>query len=769
MTIWPFSPLMWQTQAGTFRSSVTWEATFPVVVVVVVALAFVALLVRQWLDLAPRTSRRARRGLTALRFGAYALVLMMLLNPSLLIQKVMVVLPQLAVLVDTSGSMGLSAGGEATRLQGVVDYLHDEQRSALDNLAERYEMTLYQFDDGVRMLPREDLPQVQPGGQRTDLVGAVSQVLDDSRSAPPAGVLLLSDGVHHGSDTGLGYLKRAGVPVVAVGVGDLDTYRDIRVVDVQAPSLTFLHYPADVSATVQVWGYAGETLAVVLQRDGRVVATQRMKVNSDDSEHRMVFPLEPDTIGEFAYTISIAPRLGEALTDNNRVDFPLSVVRDKIRVLLVCGSPTWNYRFLRQALKLDPSIDLLSFVILRTANDVVNVPESQLSLIPFPTERLFTRELRNFDLIIFENFDSRRYFPVTYLQNVARYVRRGGAFAMVGGPLAFSQGGYVGTPIEAILPVSLRRERRDYQEATHQLELTDEGRSHPITRLSSDDRENERIWASMPELDGLNLVGEPKPGATVLAVTGDSAENGAGVPLLAMHPVGEGRSLALMTDYTWKWNFQLAGRMDSNQYYLQFIRQMVRWLIHDPVLNQVRSMADAREFPVGSDVTGLFQVLQDDYRPATEAELRPTLRTPRGEEMALPYRPTGKPGEYRYRFRAEEEGLYELDVEARIHDKKHDANRLLLPVRRPGDENQLGAPDHDLLRDIAARTDGTFFALGDAERPTLAGLAQFFGGEPDYRVLEETRLRLRESLPLFLALLTVLAVEWWWRRRAGLL
>ena len=109
MTIWPFSPLMWQTQAGTFRSSVTWEATFPAVVVVVVAL-----LVRQWLDLAPRTSRRARRGLTALRFGAYALVLMMLLNPSLLIQKVMLVLPRLAVLVDTSGSMGLSAGGEPT-------------------------------------------------------------------------------------------------------------------------------------------------------------------------------------------------------------------------------------------------------------------------------------------------------------------------------------------------------------------------------------------------------------------------------------------------------------------------------------------------------------------------------------------------------------------------------------------------------------------------------------------------------------------------------
>ena len=80
----------------------------------------------------------------------YALVLGMLLNPALLIQKVMLILPQLAVLVDTSGSMGLATDEEGTRLQGVVDYLHDEQRSALDKLAERYEIALYQFDDTLR-------------------------------------------------------------------------------------------------------------------------------------------------------------------------------------------------------------------------------------------------------------------------------------------------------------------------------------------------------------------------------------------------------------------------------------------------------------------------------------------------------------------------------------------------------------------------------------------------------------------------------------------
>ena len=502
-------------------------------------------------------------------------------------------------------------------------------------------------------------------------------------------------------------------------------------------------------------GISWRASPVVLKRAGRVVATKTAQVTADVFEQQVQFEIEPEEVGEFTYTVSVAPHLGEALTENNQADFPLSVARDKIRVLLVCGSPTWNYRFLRQGLKQDPSIDMISFVILRTPTDVVNVPESQLSLIPFPTQRLFTQELKNFDLIIFENFSYQLYFPWYYLENVRKYVQEGGAFAMIGGMLAFSQG-VRGTPIEEILPVALRPDRNDYRTVTQRLVLTEEGKAHPITRLSPDATENQRIWDMLPELDAFNLVGQVKPGATVLGISSGRLDDRPAVPLLAMQRFGEGRTLALMSDYIWKWNFQMAGRLDSNQYYLQFVRQMVRWLIRDPILKQVRIMADASEFPVGSEVTGTLQVLQDDYRPTENATLSTKLRTPHGTETPVQYVPTGNPGEYRYRFRADEEGIYELDVQADIGGKTHEANRLLLRVQRPGDESQHAAPNHKLLRDIAERTGGTFFPIYAPARPSVASLIEFFGGAPSYKVLEETQLRLRETLPLFLAVLGVL-------------
>jgi uncharacterized membrane protein len=761
-------PMLWQTNTGLFRSTLLWEYTLPLAVTGLLAAGFIVLIVLQWRDLSRRVATGTRWGLCLLRGLAYVLMLLMLLNPTLMIQKVLRLLPDLAVVLDTSSSMALPDAPGRSRLDSARQYLRTGTPSPLEAFAKHYQVKLYQFDETARPLSASDLGTIEANGHTTDITGSLITLLEENRATPPAGVLLLSDGGHHGPDTGLAYLRQANLPVVTAGIGHPDAYQDVHVASVQAPSLTFLHYPVTVQATLHIWGYAGAHIPVVLKRAGRVVSTQAVQVNSTASEYQVAFEVLPEDIGEFTYTVSVAPRLDEALTDNNAKTFPLSVARDKIRVLLVCGSPTWNYRFLRQALKQDPSVDLISFVILRTPSDVVNVPESQLSLIPFPTRRLFTQELHNFDLIIFENFSFQSYFPWYYLENVRDYVRNGGAFAMIGGHLAFAQGGYAGTPIEEILPVTMRHDRNDYRALPQRMLLTPEGMRHPITRLASDPQENERVWQSLTDLDAINLVAQAKPNATVLGVSSGRFADAPSAPLLAVQRFGEGRTLALMTDYTWKWNFQMAGQLDSNQYYLQFIRQLGRWLIRDPGLKQVRIMADATEFPLGSEVTGTVKVLQDDYQPAPKAMPAARLQTPAGIGQPLQLVPTQNPGEFEYRFRADDAGLYSLDVQADIGSTTHEANRLLLRVTSPGGEHQNAVPNHTLLKEIADQTGGAFFALDDPGRPTLSSLVDFFGGQPDYKVLEEYRQRLRESFPVLMLVLACLAVEWWWRRRVGL-
>src|SRR6266849_2362129 len=181
MIHFPFYPFVWQTASGTFRSSLTWEMALSFTLTLGIAIGFVLLLVLQWRDLRQRVSRPVRRSLCLLRAVAYLLVLGMLLNPALLIQKVLQILPPLVVMLDTSGSMALSESGKPSRLQQVRDYLHSGAHPDFTMLAQHYQLKLYQFDETARALPVERMAEVQAGGRSTDILGSLATVLEEQR------------------------------------------------------------------------------------------------------------------------------------------------------------------------------------------------------------------------------------------------------------------------------------------------------------------------------------------------------------------------------------------------------------------------------------------------------------------------------------------------------------------------------------------------------------------------------------------------------------
>jgi hypothetical protein len=197
----------------------------------------------------------------------------------------------------------------------------------LQALREDYQIKLYQFDETARSLPIQHFDTLSATGPSTDIIGSLSSILEEHRAAPPVGVLLLSDGTHHKSNTGLEFLRQAGVRVVAVGVGTPATYRDIRVAAVQAPTLAFLHYPVEVNATLQTWGYRGNAPNRPQRREVDAKCTSLRGLEQQLLNHARV-------IGDHHYG-GVAPAWRGPYREQCK-DFPLSVARDKIRVLLVC-------------------------------------------------------------------------------------------------------------------------------------------------------------------------------------------------------------------------------------------------------------------------------------------------------------------------------------------------------------------------------------------------------------------------------------------------
>ena len=247
-----------------------------------------------------------------------------------------------------------------------------------------------------------------------------------------------------------------------------------------------------------------------------------------------------DRAGVRILEIGIESPAGDAGPENDRRFVTLHVARERVRVLHVAGQPTNDVRALRQWLKSDASVDVVAFFILRTPADQTMASQEDLALIPFPVDELFSIHLSSFDAVVLQDFDAQPYGLERHLPSLARYVRNGGGLIMVGGPNSFVAGGYAGTPLGQVLPVTLDGSPGATAADTAPFvpQWTEQGRAAPVLAPL-----RTILGDELPSMPGANVLGDVRPGGVVLWTHPTRAtKSGAKMPVLAIGDQGDGRS-----------------------------------------------------------------------------------------------------------------------------------------------------------------------------------------------------------------------------------
>ncbi len=285
-------------------------------------------------------------------------------------------------------------GGPA-RAAAAASFL-GRHRGALERLSDRVDLEWYAFGSEASPAdPAEVTRGLAPAAGRTDLLGALEAVAagGGGSSRRLAGALVVSDGADNAaladglSGAARGRLRALGVPVNAVAVGR-SAPRDLAIERLAVDDFAFVRNTVTVEATLRARGFGAEDVQVVLRREGRVVASTTVRLERGRDRYTVPLSFAPDQTGTFVFTVAAPVFPGEAVVENNQRSFVLRVIRDRVRVLLVAGRPSWDVRFLRGLLKQDPNVDLVSFFILRTNADQPGSQE-ELSLIPFPVAEIF--------------------------------------------------------------------------------------------------------------------------------------------------------------------------------------------------------------------------------------------------------------------------------------------------------------------------------------------------------------------------------------------
>lgn len=645
--------------------------------------------------------------LLSLRLAALVLAALAVLRPAREVDLVRAKRSPLVVVADDSRSMALGPkppGPEAARWLAAGAFE--------ETLGELYRLEYLGLGDPPPVLDPATLGEGGGFARGETPLGRTLEAL--ARLRPDlAGVVVVSDG----RDTERPGAPPQGLPFpVYAAAPEAGGAPDLWVEAVETPPVAFIRTPVDVRVRLGVQGLPPGPATVTLVEGGRPLAAQVLEVGPAGAEGVLSFV--PQRTGRKAYRVEVSPWPGEAGAENNRSQFSLNVVRDKTRVLLVGGTPSWDVKFLRRRLGQDPGVDLITFLILRTPQDLTLVPQDELSLIPFPTQELFSQELPSFDAVLFANFDYAPYVPRHYLDNLVRFVEEaGGGFAMLGGDRSFSLGGYEGTPLERILPVEFSGAApgRAYSAARFRPRLTEEGARHPLFQWLPDPASTRDLWNRLPELEGMNWVLRAKGGAVVLAENPEARTEYGPQPLVALGEYGNGRTLAVACDSLWRWGLPHAQGGGEDAAYRAFWTRALRWLIHDPEMELVRLSLPPGPLRAGGKVVLKARVLDRAYNPARGARVTGSLGGDGREAVPVAWSETA-PGEYataELRFPAA--GLWRVEVQGSLGGVFLGRDAAELPVEPESPEALRLGVDRKYLEALAQDTGGGVFPLGDRE------------------------------------------------------
>lgn len=790
--------------------------------------------------------------LTALRSLAFLALLVLFLDPRWRTEREITRPSRVLFLVDTSLSMlvtDVPAPGSAvpvSRARQVVDAL--DNTDLLEQLRKTHEVVVWRFDQDLKrvapldrlkaqaqgagadppegaagaeagpagkdetkpasakvvwadlLLPPDDRPPEKgrpaqgraPYGNETRLGQNLKQLIANERSAPLAGVVVVSDGGQNAGvspDAAAELAREAKVPVFAIGVGSDRKPANVRVSDLIAPARA---YPGDrftVTAYVQAQEMAEQRVTVeLLSRaaasgpskeagTGQLEDSRQIILGTDGEVLPLKFEIAPSEPGRRVYCVRVQPPKTDGDPADNFREADVDVVDRKNKVLVVAGGPTREYQFLRNLLYRDKSTTV--DVYLQTAQPGVSQEADQI-LDDFPSLR---EELYEYDCVVAFDPDWRAIGPGAADVLESWVAEQGGGLVLVAGPVHMGEtvGGWVDdasmAKVQALYPVEFIRRLTvgsvsDYTaEEPWPLEFTRAGLEADYLWLADTASASQAVWSEFKGVYSFFPVRGAKPGATVLARFSDprSGAGTDGAPYFVTHFYGSGRVFYLGSGEMWRL------RAVDDTHFEQFYTKLIRHVSQGRLLR--------------GSTRGVLLVGQEQYQLGNTVEVRAQLSNaqmqplerPEGVSVQVMHQESGagqaltllpdpaRLGTFSGQFTVLKEGTYRLELP--VPDSADERLAQTVKVRIPKLESETPQRNDAVLSRIAKATEGGEYYLGFDEAVSGAGdkkpLAEMVKDMTRTTVVLETPNNERKEfwLTVILAVLCVtFFLEWTIRR-----
>ncbi len=665
-----------------------------------------------------------RSVLASLRAALLVWIAILLAGPELVLPRERVERDRVIVLVDRSESMrveDVAMAGEPRR-QSRDKQLQDLLQAsvgAFEAIAERHDPMWIGFGGDASALPgREDSAVPDLGASdrpRTRLGRAIAESIDAARGAAISSILVLSDGRSDDPPSRelMRRLAEDGVEVFVVPLGSDVPLGDLAVREVEAPARAFMRDEIPVEVRLGSTGSRGfERVEVRLvdEASGEVLA--RREVDRDSIDQPLVLAAKPERAGVLRWRVEVAS--GEASADlvaeNDARTVEIEVVDRPLRVLYIDGYPRWEYRYLKNLLVREPSIES-SVMLVSADRDFAQEGNLPLARLPRSPE-----EFAAYDLLVLGDVPAGFFSPEQQEMMRELVAARGAGLLVVGGP-RFAPRSWEGTPLAEMLPFSgplaLPSIDRDVS-----MRPSDAARRLGVLGWAADETggfpeevsDPQTAWARLRWAQAID-PDRLKPASETLA------ESERGEPLLIRMRYGAGQSMHLATDETWRWRY---GRGETLQE--RFWIPLLRLLGRDAIAadgSAIRLRAAPASIALGDRATLELEIEDARALDLDLASVAVSIEQDgvRVGEIDLPRTADGL---HAAAWSAESTGLFVFRVaESDLLRLGASGAVAEIEVVRPDDEWRNPETDHASLRTLADSTGGAVVEADPAALETL--------------------------------------------------
>ena len=632
------------------------------------------------------------------------------------------------------------------------------------------------------------LPVLVADGRGTDIHSAIRELLNDPSQL--SAIIISTDGQHNGSGDLIelaAEAKKKKIPIFVIPFGDPKPPKNLKVDNLAVRSPVRPAEPFEIDAVVYANQVDLDKINVELVQHDVNPTTEKLEnetvietkeVDLKGNLIRVGFQHTPNNPGKYVFSIRAQVIEDETETDDNvKSTEVVQVIDQKVKVLLIAGAPTWEYRMVKRLLHRDSSISLSCWL---QTMDEDRPQEGNEPIVELPRT---IEQLGVYNVILM--FDPNpNEFDEEWIKTLRQFVRRkAGGFLYMTGPKYSTEFVTLNRlkVIREILPVRFGEDLIDMGELS---DINRPGKmlpvefnlDHPVMKFDADPAANKDLWALMPSIYWSFPTLAAKPTARVLLESGMQINADGNSPLLVSGRFGAGNVLYMGFNGTWRWR-----RVGIQaQYFDRFWIQIIRFLVETRSL-QGKSRGiidpDRTEYEIGDRVTLTAQVLDERFEPYTAQHIEAKIQGEDGRvrPIKLNLLP-GQPGNYRASYVAQQTGTFKISINLGTEEDEELIVPISFRVFPPRIESTAFWQNRTLLKKIASESDGQY--LTHDKVSNLAELLPRLETKTDINrppiPFWDTKLQLwGNEIPLryfvFSLLVLLLTVEWAVRKKTKLL